>query len=268
MAPIEAVARRVPGLPVIEDAAQSIGARRMIDGEWRMAGEVATIGTFSFFPSKNLGGYGDGGMIVTQDDALADAAAAAARARRRQAVLPRRGRATTAGSMRCRRRCCRPSCRISRRGARSAARTRRTTTRRSPISRTCARPYVDPENESIFNQYTIRVAAPRRAAGVSQGAGHRQRRSTIRCRCTCSRASPTSATRKGSARRASARRARCCRCRSSPSSVDAAARRSRRGGSRLLRTLSTDCQRRPRSRTTLSSCDVVASRHHLHSVLP
>ena len=72
MAAIEAVATAVPGLPVIEDAAQSIGARRMIDGEWRMAGEVPTIGTFSFFPSKNLGGYGDGGMIVTQDDAIAE----------------------------------------------------------------------------------------------------------------------------------------------------------------------------------------------------
>src|SRR5947209_5900292 len=56
MAPIETIASEVPGLPIIEDAAQSIGARRMIDGEWRMAGEVATIGTFSFFPSKNLGG--------------------------------------------------------------------------------------------------------------------------------------------------------------------------------------------------------------------
>jgi len=71
MANIEGVASRLPGLPLIEDAAQSIGARRRIDGEWRMAGEVATIGTFSFFPSKNLGGYGDGGMVVTQDEALA-----------------------------------------------------------------------------------------------------------------------------------------------------------------------------------------------------
>jgi len=71
MAPIEAVMSALPGLPVIEDAAQTIGARRSIDGERRMAGEVATIGTFSFFPSKNLGGYGDGGMLVTQDEALA-----------------------------------------------------------------------------------------------------------------------------------------------------------------------------------------------------
>ncbi len=71
MAAIEEVAAALPGLPIIEDAAQSIGARRSIDGNWRMAGEVATIGTFSFFPSKNLGGYGDGGMMVTQDEALA-----------------------------------------------------------------------------------------------------------------------------------------------------------------------------------------------------
>ena len=71
MAPIEQVVAAARGLPVIEDAAQSIGARRRIDGTWRMAGESATIGTFSFFPSKNLGGYGDGGMMVTQDAALA-----------------------------------------------------------------------------------------------------------------------------------------------------------------------------------------------------
>jgi dTDP-4-amino-4,6-dideoxygalactose transaminase len=71
MAPIEEVRKVAKGIPVIEDAAQSIGASRMIDGEKRMAGEAATIGTFSFFPSKNLGGYGDGGMIVTQDDRIA-----------------------------------------------------------------------------------------------------------------------------------------------------------------------------------------------------
>jgi dTDP-4-amino-4,6-dideoxygalactose transaminase len=71
MSPVERYRAAMPNLPLIEDAAQSIGARRSFDGEWRMAGEMATIGTFSFFPSKNLGGYGDGGMIVTQDDQLA-----------------------------------------------------------------------------------------------------------------------------------------------------------------------------------------------------
>jgi dTDP-4-amino-4,6-dideoxygalactose transaminase len=71
MAALEEVAAAAPGLPIIEDAAQSIGARRRIGGTWRMAGEVPTVGTFSFFPSKNLGGYGDGGMMVTQDEALA-----------------------------------------------------------------------------------------------------------------------------------------------------------------------------------------------------
>ena len=70
MAAVEQVTAAAPGIPVIEDAAQSIGARRRINGEWRMAGESVTIGTFSFFPSKNLGGYGDGGMIVTQDERL------------------------------------------------------------------------------------------------------------------------------------------------------------------------------------------------------
>ncbi len=59
------------GLMLIEDGAQAIGARRKVDGAWWMAGELGTAGTFSFFPSKNLGAWGDGGMIVTQDAALA-----------------------------------------------------------------------------------------------------------------------------------------------------------------------------------------------------
>ncbi|HEY9013997.1 MAG TPA: DegT/DnrJ/EryC1/StrS family aminotransferase, partial [Gemmatimonadales bacterium] len=60
------------GLPVIEDGAQSIGARRQIGGSWRMSGELGTVGTLSFFPTKNLGAWGDGGLMVTQDDAMAD----------------------------------------------------------------------------------------------------------------------------------------------------------------------------------------------------
>jgi dTDP-4-amino-4,6-dideoxygalactose transaminase len=55
------------GIPVIEDAAQAIGA----EYKGRRAGSMGQIGGFSFFPSKNLGGYGDGGMVTTNDEALA-----------------------------------------------------------------------------------------------------------------------------------------------------------------------------------------------------
>lgn len=50
-------------IPIIEDAAQAIGA----EDAGRRAGSMGTIGTFSFYPSKNLGGAGDGGMLVTND---------------------------------------------------------------------------------------------------------------------------------------------------------------------------------------------------------
>ena len=60
------------GLHVVEDAAQAIGARRRVDGQWRMAGELGWVTAFSFFPSKNLGAWGDGGMMVTSDAGLAE----------------------------------------------------------------------------------------------------------------------------------------------------------------------------------------------------
>lgn len=57
---------------VIEDNAQAIGGDYTFsDGSKKKTGTIGTIGTTSFFPSKNLGGYGDGGAICTNDDALA-----------------------------------------------------------------------------------------------------------------------------------------------------------------------------------------------------
>lgn len=56
------------GIAVIEDAAQAIGAE---DSQGRRAGSIGDMGCFSFFPSKNLGGFGDGGMTVSQDEATA-----------------------------------------------------------------------------------------------------------------------------------------------------------------------------------------------------
>jgi dTDP-4-amino-4,6-dideoxygalactose transaminase len=57
------------GIYVIEDAAQAIGAR---DEQNRSAGTLGHMGCFSFFPSKNLGAFGDAGMVVTNDQELAD----------------------------------------------------------------------------------------------------------------------------------------------------------------------------------------------------
>ena len=67
MDPILDICRR-RSLPVVEDAAQSIGA----EYKGRRAGALAGLGVFSFFPSKNLGGLGDSGMVVTSDPALAE----------------------------------------------------------------------------------------------------------------------------------------------------------------------------------------------------
>lgn len=67
MDPIMEIAGR-HGLAVIEDAAQSI----MATYKGRKAGSIGTVGCFSFFPSKNLGGAGDGGMIVSNDGALSE----------------------------------------------------------------------------------------------------------------------------------------------------------------------------------------------------
>ena len=60
------------GLYVVEDACQAIGARYTFsNGETKQAGTIGNIGCTSFFPSKNLGCYGDGGAIFTNDDELA-----------------------------------------------------------------------------------------------------------------------------------------------------------------------------------------------------
>ncbi|MCB0638258.1 MAG: DegT/DnrJ/EryC1/StrS family aminotransferase [Lewinella sp.] len=71
MAPIMAVAEK-HGLYVVEDNAQAIGARyTQPDGSQIAAGGIGHVGCTSFYPSKNLGAYGDGGAMMTNDDELA-----------------------------------------------------------------------------------------------------------------------------------------------------------------------------------------------------
>ncbi len=68
MDPILEIAARCGNIPVLEDAAQAIGASYRD----RRVGALGTAAAFSFYPTKNLGGFGEGGMIVTGDEALAE----------------------------------------------------------------------------------------------------------------------------------------------------------------------------------------------------
>ena len=158
LGPILALAAR-HGLTVLEDAAQSIGARRRIDGAWRMAGELGTVGTLSFYPTKNLGGWGDGGMILTQDDGLA------ARLRRlrthggaKQYFHDEVGFNSRLDTLQA----AVLLAKLPHLDAWSAARRARAERYTEAFAGHPAvrAPAVDPANEHIFNQYTIRV--PRR----------------------------------------------------------------------------------------------------------
>ena len=74
MAPMEEIADELErrGVAIVEDAAQAFGSWRKIRGDIVRAGTFGAVGCYSFFPTKNLGGYGDGGMLATNDDRLAD----------------------------------------------------------------------------------------------------------------------------------------------------------------------------------------------------
>jgi len=71
MDPIMEIARQY-GIPVIEDTCQAIGTTYPSKNGTKVVGGIGLMGSLSFFPSKNLGGIGDGGMVTCNDDAFAD----------------------------------------------------------------------------------------------------------------------------------------------------------------------------------------------------
>lgn len=74
MTPLEEIAPKLRerGVALIEDAAQAFGAVRIVNDNIDRAGTIGDIGCYSFFPTKNLGGCGDGGMVVSRNKSTAD----------------------------------------------------------------------------------------------------------------------------------------------------------------------------------------------------
>jgi UDP-2-acetamido-2-deoxy-ribo-hexuluronate aminotransferase len=150
MDPILAVARR-HSVPVIEDAAQAMGASY----RGRKVCSLGTIGCISFFPRKNLGCFGDGGMVVTNDAALAESmrviAAHGSRVRYYHEVLGLNSRLDTLQAAILR-------AKLPHLEEYNAAR-RRAATRYNELlaGLSVTVPFVAPGGDHIFHQYTLRV---------------------------------------------------------------------------------------------------------------
>lgn len=153
------------GISVIEDGAQAIGARRKVNGEWITTGSLGDACTFSFFPTKNLGAFGDAGMVVTRNAGTAE---------RLRKLRVHGGRqmyhheevgynsrldALQAAVL---------SVKLPHLAAWSAARRANAHFYNEALAGVLevVTPVVPPENESIVNQYTIRVLDGRREALV------------------------------------------------------------------------------------------------------
>ena len=152
--PLMAAADRA-GIAVIEDAAQAIGATY----KSRPLGAIGALGCFSFFPSKNLGAFGDAGLLTTNDDALATRA----RLLRTHGMQPKyyhhvvganfRMDALQAAILRVKA----PHLDAWTEGRRRNAATYRTLFREAGLDRTIALPTEPLERRHIYNQFVIRT---------------------------------------------------------------------------------------------------------------
>ena len=180
------------GVPVLEDAAQATGSRA---GRRRCTGALGTIATFSFYPSKNLGGLGDGGAVVDRRRRARRARAHAALPRLAGQGDVRRRSATTAASTSCRPPRCASSCRTCTRGA----------TRRRAAGRAYADaglgdhvrlPVPAAGADPAWNLYVVRHPRPEELAAALRGQGHRRAHVLLASPRTASRRSPPRARRR------------------------------------------------------------------------
>ena len=185
-APMREILDVAAGIPVIEDAAQAHGARYAGAAPARSA----TAGCFSFYPTKNLGAFGDAGLITTNDDTLADAAQAAPRPRPHQPVRTRHRRPDGASRQPAGRRAARAG-----RRARGVEREAPSGGRRGIAScsrRRCLSSGDDPPTSPCITSSSCAWRIATRSALISRRTVSR-RPCTTRCRSTCSPRSGTSA---------------------------------------------------------------------------
>ena len=153
MDPLLALCRE-RGIAVIEDACQAHGA--LYRG--RPVGSLGDAGCFSFYPTKNLGGWGDGGALVTSDAALADRGPPAALARRGHPPPPRAGhrhpppRRPAGGDPRA------SSCAISPTGTSAAATPPRGCARPWPAATWSPPPPAAADSDHVFHLFVVRIA--------------------------------------------------------------------------------------------------------------
>lgn len=171
MEPLLAVAKQ-HRLAVIEDAAQALGARH----RGRAAGTFGEFGTYSFFPSKNLGGFGDGGLVTTNRDDLAEKV----RLLRTHGAKPKYYHQVIGGNFRLDAlQCALLRVKLPQLTAYCAARQRNATFYSGNLSglRGISLPASAPHNDHIWNQYTLRVSGAGRRDALrahltKHGIGH------------------------------------------------------------------------------------------------
>lgn len=171
MEPLLALAKE-RRLAVIEDAAQALGAKY----RGRACGTIGEFGTFSFFPSKNLGGFGDGGLVATNRDDLAERV----RLLRTHGAKPKYYHKQVGGNFRLDAlQCALLRVKLPRLPAYCAARQRNAAFYSERLGGLpgVVLPTASPHNEHIWNQYTLRITGAGRRDALKQllaaaGIGH------------------------------------------------------------------------------------------------